>query len=105
MEFSVKRPLRLLNLSDFDELSELLAALIYSSLLSSPADSEGWNRPEYVLTRFVADCARSAGVEGIVYPSCRHTDGDNLVLLNPLSSKNALEPVKINEFCGPRKAT
>jgi hypothetical protein len=97
-EFSVKSPLLLLNFSDFDELSNLLSALIYSSLLSSATNSDGWNRPEYILTRFVADCAKAAGVDGIVYPSCRDASGDNVVLLNPSKWKSALKPMRIIDF-------
>lgn len=98
LEFAVQSPLLLLNFSDFEELSNLLSALIYSSLMSSPTDSAGWNRPEYVLTRFVADCARAAGVDGIVYPSCRQSSGDNIVLLDPLKSESALKPIRITDF-------
>ncbi len=98
LEYSVQSPLVLLNFSDFDELSGLLSALIYSNLMSSPTRLEGWNRPEYVLTRFVADCARSAGIDGIIYPSCRDSSGDNIVLLNPPKSTSALKPIRITEF-------
>lgn len=98
LEFSVQSPLVLLNFVDFDELSNLLSALIYSSLMSSPTSSDGWNRPEYVLTRFVADCARAAGIDGIIYPSCRDSSGDNIVLLEPSKWRSALEPVRITEF-------
>jgi RES domain-containing protein len=98
MEFSVQSLLLLLNFSDFDELSNLLSALIYSSLMSNPTESDGWSRPEYVLTRFVADCARAAGVDGIVYPSCQDSGGDNVVLLDPSKWESALKPVRITEF-------
>ncbi len=102
LEFFVQSPLVLLNFSDFDELSNVLSALVYSSLMSSPTKSDGWNRPEYVLTRFVADCARAAGVDGIVYPSCRDSSGDNIVLLGPSKWKSALKPVRITEFSSRR---
>lgn len=98
LEFSAQAPLLLLNFSDFDELSNLLSALIYSSLMSSPTDSDGWNRPQYVLTRFVADCARASGIDGIVYPSCRNSNGDNVVLLDASKWPSALKPVRVTKF-------
>ena len=102
LEFSVQTSLLLLNLADFEELSRLLSALTYSNLMSSPMDSDGWKRPEYVLTRFVADCARAAGVDGIVYPSSRDSSGDNIVLLDPSKWNSALKAVRITEFSSPR---
>jgi RES domain-containing protein len=98
LEFSVQSPLLLLNFSDFDQLSDLSSALIYSSLMSSPTDSDSWNRPEYILTRFVADSARAAGVDGIIYPSCRDSSGDNIVLLDSSKWKSALKPLRIIDF-------
>ena len=66
-EVCIKRPVKL-----FDFASELLGsdtlnALIYSSLLSAPVEGEGWDKPQYVFSRFVADCVQSAGIDGIRY--------------------------------------
>jgi RES domain-containing protein len=73
--------IRILDLTEPDELCSSLAALTYSNLMTAPMNAEGWNRPEYVLTRFVADCARLKSVDAIKYPSSRCGSGDNLVLL------------------------
>lgn len=86
-DFSIARygllqPLRVLDLSEPDELSEVLAAMLFSSLMSAPSNDEGWDRPEYTITRFVADCARFESVDAIQYPSTRFGDGRNLVILD-----------------------
>lgn len=58
----------------------MLASIIYSSLLSAPQDNIGWKRPEYILSRFVGDCALAAGFDAIKYPSTRSSLGYNLVI-------------------------
>lgn len=45
--------------------------------LRKAADSE-W-RPQYLVPRFISDCVRAAGLDGIVYRSTRH-NGECLVL-------------------------
>jgi RES domain-containing protein len=80
--FSFVQPLRIVDLSDPGELDEVLAAMLFSSLMSAPSNNEGWDRPEYTITRFVADCARFASVDAIQYPSTRFRDGRNLVILD-----------------------
>ena len=71
---------QLLDLSDEAIESDVLKALIASSLLSAPSPDEGWDRPCYVFSRFVADCVRSARVQALRYPSTRATLGHNLVI-------------------------
>jgi hypothetical protein len=61
-------------------------------------DEATWSGVLIVAHQFVADCAKAAGVDGIVYPSCRLSYGDNIVLLEPLTWKRALKPVRIREF-------
>jgi RES domain-containing protein len=62
-----------------DETMQTIAA---SSICAAPRLSTGWNRPEYVFTRFVADCAKSFGFDAIKYGSTKNRHGYNLVLLN-----------------------
>ncbi|MEK8130897.1 RES domain-containing protein [Paenibacillus filicis] len=79
----VSEPLKVLDLMD-EQLEEnsIIQAIQWSSLLSSPAEGEGWHKSHYVFTRFVADVARSAGFDAIRYPSVRFHEGYNYVLLD-----------------------
>jgi hypothetical protein len=52
-------------------------------LCAAPRQGEGWNKPEYVFSRFVADCALHAGFHAIRYGSTKDPHGENLVLLQP----------------------
>ena len=79
-------PLKILDLVELDEEEsgfELMQALASSALLSAPRTGEGWLRRQYVFSRFVADCARSAGFDVIRYGSTKQRGGDNLVVLVP----------------------
>jgi RES domain-containing protein len=78
----IERPMRILDLVKSEELESDLQALIYSSLMSAPSTNSGWHQPQYVLTRFVADCVRSAGISGILYPSAMGGDGVNIAVLD-----------------------
>ncbi len=80
--FAFKHPLRILDLCEPDGLDQGLAAMLFSSLMSAPSENNGWDRPEYTITRFVADCARFESVDGILYPSTRFGNGSNLVVLD-----------------------
>ena len=63
--------------------SDLLNALAFSALLSTPQEEMGYKKAAYVFSRFVADCARSAGFDAIRYPSTRASaHAYNLVILN-----------------------
>jgi RES domain-containing protein len=78
--------LLVLDLTDINEKTvgyEILLSLANSALLAAPRTGEGWIRPEYVFSRFVADCARSAGFDAIRYGSTKRVDQSNLVLLDP----------------------
>lgn len=86
----LRRPVRILDLSGEALENDVLYAVVSSSLLSAPAGGEGWRRPEYSFSRFVADCARSAGLDGIRYPSTRASTGDNLVLFQPAEGWDTL---------------
>jgi RES domain-containing protein len=62
-----------------------LAALSYSALMSAKQPDDGWHKPAYVFSRFLADCAKAAGIQAIKYPSTRITKETNfdLVILDP----------------------
>lgn len=62
------------------EISELLVALISSDALHEKVEDRKNNwKPQYFLTRFIADCAKSAGYNGIRYMSTRGYS-DNVVI-------------------------
>lgn len=65
------------------DANEILLALVHSSLLSAPKKTEGWHNPQYVFSRFIADCAKSAGYDAIKYPTTKSSKGHNLVILDP----------------------
>ena len=101
MDFHLAPPIKTLDLIDIelddDEEQELLSALCFSALASAPENGEGWDKPTYVFTRFLADCATYAGFDAIKYPSTRLSEQDgrfNLVILNRALSLagNALNP-------------
>jgi hypothetical protein len=87
MEFRLHRPLRLLDLTSALEDNggdPLLNALAFSSLASEPRREDGWYQPQYVFSRFVADCAKASGFDAIRYPSTRESsDGVNIAVLSP----------------------
>jgi hypothetical protein len=61
----------------------LIQCLARSALCAAPRVGEGWLKPEYVFSRFLADCARHAGFDAIRYGSTKDPNGSNLVLLVP----------------------
>ena len=78
---------KVLDLSISDDIDgdddEVIQCLARSALSAAPRLSDGWDRPEYVFTRFVADCARHAGFDAIRYGSVQDHHGVNVVLLAP----------------------
>lgn len=94
LEFKLLAAIRIFDLTDpyeaHQEHSNLLNCLVYSALVSARQLDDGWHKPHYVVSRFIADCARSAGFDAIKYPSTRRTSTNfNLVLINsskPLAS-------------------
>ena len=91
VEFELETELRVLDLVDpyngnrssLDD-ADLLNCLVYSALVSARQESNGWQRPHYVVSRFVADCARASSVDAIRYPSTRRAGNNfNLVVINP----------------------
>lgn len=90
-EIALKDEFKMLDLAtpyeSHEEQSDLLNALAFSALLSTPQEGAGYQKPAYVFSRFVADCARSAGFDAIRYPSTRATgESYNLVILNTVFS-------------------
>ena len=103
-DVEIKRPVKIIDFAGGLLGSDTLNALIYSSLLSSPTKGEGWDKPEYMFSRFVADCVQSAGIDGIRYPSTRSSNGHNVVLFNRGGDWNGLVEIgHIKEYEGTRK--
>jgi RES domain-containing protein len=74
---------RILNLC-YDDAAEscpplLLYGLSYEGDLTRPSDPESPWKPEYFPSRFIADCARSQGLVGVMFRSGKHYS-ENLVL-------------------------
>lgn len=86
-EIQITEKVKILDLTDADgshrKHSDLLNTLIYSALMSAKQDDFGWHKPKYVFSRFISDCAKSAGFDAIRYPSTRTEDENfNIVILN-----------------------
>jgi hypothetical protein len=60
----------------------LIVALLSSNILERKVENRNqkW-KPQYFVTRFIADCARLRGLNGIMYNSTR-SYGTNIVLFN-----------------------
>ncbi len=80
-------PLKILDLTRtefrYTDGIDVLTAVVFSSLVSAPREGEGWHRPQYVFSRFVADCARWANFDAIKYATTRASSGHNLAIINP----------------------
>ncbi len=88
-EFTVEEKiLNVLDLSfDWSALSPststlLLSLKVYNSLGRSDRNKDNW-RPDYYLTRFIMDCAKSLGYNGIKYNSSKSYLNFDLVLFYP----------------------
>ncbi|HEV7926090.1 MAG TPA: RES family NAD+ phosphorylase [Verrucomicrobiae bacterium] len=77
---------------DYDPPHNLvITSLIFSDLLTriedafsgEPVTGERRWKPEYLLTRYVAEAAEAAGFVGILYRSVRDPWGENLVVFDP----------------------
>lgn len=81
---------QILDLSfDWSDLSLSTSTLLLSLKMNDALDrsinnSEFW-RPDYFLTRYIMDCAKSLGYSGIKYNSTRSYSDYNLVLFYPQS--------------------
>lgn len=70
-EINLTKEIKILDLTEPEEKSSTLNALVASALLNSPISATGYDKPAYVFSRFVADCAKSAGFDAIKYPSTK----------------------------------
>jgi RES domain-containing protein len=93
--FRVKGLTRILDLSADETWAEeglplLIFGLLHTGPLREYADrSQGW-KPEYLIPRYIADCAKEKGFEGIRFKSVRHT-GVNYVLFDSAAKAAAPE--------------
>jgi RES domain len=104
--FRIREMDKILNLSDEEEWADedmpLLAfGLMHSGAVRKVVDrTDGW-KPEYFIPRYVADCAREAGFNGILFKSVRHWR-TNLVLFNydagKISPEGEPEIIKVEEW-------
>ncbi len=88
-ELALDGEYKILDLVEIDDGSDAripILAMAKSVLVAAPRIDRGWLRPEYVFSRFVADCAKSAGFDAIRYASTKSGDGENYVLLSPKSN-------------------
>lgn len=101
--FVFTTPVRILDLSEPQDLAGVMAPVMYSNLAAAPSEGDGWDRPEYVVTRFVADCAKVAGIDGIKYLSTRTGMGTNLVLLYGEKAMNRVRITRFDKLVAPRR--
>ena len=86
-ECEITKPIKILDLTaptdSHIEYQEDLNALVFSALMSKRISTSGWHKPAYVFSRFVSDCAKSAGFDAIRYPSTKAIKNNfNLVIVN-----------------------
>jgi len=87
------KPLKILDLTDYDGMqydSDLYKTIVSSSLIYNSPSNDSWERPEYVFTRFVADCAIFTDFDAIKYKSRYEFEGFNYVILKNKSKKDFL---------------
>ena len=60
----------------------VVAALLWSGVLSKEQLIKGSWKPEYFITRFIADICKEKGINGILYPSSLYPAGRNLVIFD-----------------------
>ncbi len=100
-EIKINKSIKILDLVNPYDAHEkhhhLLNTIVYSALMSAKQDDTGWYRPKYVFSRFISDCAKSAGFDAIKYPSTRDgSENYNLVILNQsFSLKNTSTLVRV----------
>ncbi|MCD4655925.1 MAG: RES family NAD+ phosphorylase [Planctomycetes bacterium] len=84
----ILKKLKILDLTDIeDHDSDIYRTLMASSLMFNPPTSEDWDKPSYIFTRFIADCAIYIGFEAIKYNSIHSFDCHNLVILRDKTDK------------------
>jgi hypothetical protein len=98
-EIIYRNPLKTLDLvnpfTSHREFADDLSTLVYSALMSAKQENDGWHKPAYVFSRFVADCARASGIQTIKYPSTRITARNfNLAIVEKEASLSRNAEVK-----------
>jgi len=95
----IKKVKNILDLSfEWSEMSALTSSLLLSLKMYEAIDKSDGNidywRPDYFLTRYIMDCAKSEGYNGIKYNSTKAYTGHNIVLFYPekLSIKTVGKP-------------
>lgn len=99
-EFEINKSLNFLDLTNImieSEDNNLLKTIIWSSLLSTKSNDESNYKPEYYFSRFISDCCKEIGFDGIAYPSVQIGRGRNYVFFDTnLMNKNNIKAV--NKF-------
>lgn len=97
-KIKISKPLKILDLIEIEDDSDsIINVAAWSSLMSSPIGGDGWYNPQYTFTRFIADCAISAGFDAIKYPSVRLGDSYNIVILDGATIWRNLDITEIME--------
>ncbi|MEY8757926.1 RES family NAD+ phosphorylase [Peribacillus frigoritolerans] len=92
----IQTEMKILDLMDENlDNNDIIQAIKFSSLMSSPKEGEGPYKPHYIFTRLVADVAKSVGFDAIRYPSIRFNKGFNIAVLTYEKIK---EHIKIVDF-------
>ena len=60
-----------------------VAALLWSGILTKEQQIKGFWKPEYFITRYIADICKEKGINGIIYPSSLYSSGRNVKGINP----------------------
>lgn len=81
-----------LDLQWSDDISDTESLLLHAltikrTLIRSDRNLEKWT-PDYYLTKFIMDCAKSCGYKGIRYTSAKESSSSNIVLFYPDHIKN-----------------
>lgn len=83
------KKLKILDLTNIEEYDDdIYRTIMTSALMHNPNVCEGWDKPGYIFTRFIADCAIHIGFEAIKYNSKHSFDGHNLVILRDKTDKD-----------------
>jgi len=104
-ECNISEPIKILDLTEpyeaHREHADILNALIFSALMSKQISTNGYNKPAYIFSRYIADCAKSANFDAIKYPSTKSIkDNYNLVVLNDNIFMNSIEYTNLYLFDG-----
>lgn len=98
-ELNITKPIKILDLIETeDDWNNIIKIAVWSSLMSSPVEGEGWYKPQYTFTRFIADCVISAGFDAIKYPSVRLGEKYNIVILDGVNDWVNLDITQITKM-------